>query len=774
MLSHVLRRSFRSVFVGGWIGVCGGVWCAPAFAQDAEPEQKPAEEFRQKARNAVRERGQLYRTVWKDEVAAQVFETAFVELWDALRSGGYSPELLRKFPLREITLGRLDKARVLENGVERQGSGGEAQTLSHAEWSEWIAGLSEQGYRLEKCEFHHKRFSRDSEGAAVSDLSLAFYVTRGGTRLVVSGTIQVIWRGKPDADGRYYPDTIDARQLRIVRRDGAPVFLETFSEPKASLQSATLIVRDLDEDGDPDLVDPQSNRLYRNDGTGNFGSEQLTQGLGVGDTAASVIADFTGDGLGDLLLTARRRDGYSRLGLVEGVPGGLASEVRWLEIDGLELIVPTVVSAGDVDGDGDVDAWIAQYKAAYLNGQMPTPYFDANDGFPSYLLLNDGAGGLSDATAQAGLGAKRLRRTYSGSLVDLDADDDLDLVVVSDFSGVDLYENDGSGHFLDVTDSIDNRSLFGMSHALADFNGDGALDFYVSGMGSTTARRLEQLGLGRDEFPEHNQMRMQIAYGNRIYLAEDGALAYRQPAYKDNVARTGWSWGCVALDFDCDGDRDIYVGNGHESRTTSRDYCSQFWCLDVYSGSSKVDRSLDAVFRSVSTQVRDKGISWNGFEKNHLLVNLNGTDLESEGFVNMAFAMGAAFERDTRHVATADVNSDGRPDLILSFRDAIHGTESIHVFRNDFRTQNHWVGVRVAGARGVSPLGAKVTCVARSGRRQVAQIVTGDSYRVQHPPVCHFGLGADDAIEFVEIRWLNGQVKRLDNPKIDQYHTVKP
>ena len=40
----------------------------------------------------------------------------------------------------------------------------------------------------------------------------------------------------------------------------------------------------------------------------------------------------------------------------------------------------------------DLDIWLTQYRGAYSGGQMPTPYYDANDGHPSYLLVNDGKG----------------------------------------------------------------------------------------------------------------------------------------------------------------------------------------------------------------------------------------------------------------------------------------------------------------------------------------------------------------------------------------------
>ena len=56
----------------------------------------------------------------------------------------------------------------------------------------------------------------------------------------------------------------------------------------------------------------------------------------------------------------------------------------------------------------------------HVGGTMPTPFYDANDGFPDSLLRNDGGGRFTDITAEAGLAAKRDRRTFGASLIDLD------------------------------------------------------------------------------------------------------------------------------------------------------------------------------------------------------------------------------------------------------------------------------------------------------------------------------------------------------------------
>src|SRR5947208_8666907 len=168
---------------------------------------------------------------------------------------------------------------------------------------------------------------------------------------------------------------------------------------------------------------------------------------------------------------------------------------------------------------------------------MPKPYYDANDGHPAYLLLNDGHGNFSDATVAAGLDKKRWRRSYSGSMVDLDGDGRLDLVVVSDFAGVDLYRNDGQGHFTDVTrDWVAEPHAFGMAHALADFNADGPLELLMIGMNSPTVDRLDHLGLSRPASEVEEAMRSRMTYGNRLYLSRPGGGS-EQSALSDSIAR---------------------------------------------------------------------------------------------------------------------------------------------------------------------------------------------------------------------------------------------
>src|SRR5262249_7410211 len=148
----------------------------------------------------------------------------------------------------------------------------------------------------------------------------------------------------------------------------------------------------------------------------------------------------------------------------------------------------------------------------------------------------------------------------------------LDLAVVSDFAGLDLYQNDGHGHFKDVTkDWVDEPHAFGMGSAYADFNADGLLDLLMIGMTAPTADRLEHLALSRSADVEGAGMREKMTQGNRLYLARRQG-GFEQPGVSASIARSGWSWGGSAFDWDNDGFPDVYIANGHESKQSVRDY----------------------------------------------------------------------------------------------------------------------------------------------------------------------------------------------------------
>jgi hypothetical protein len=754
-----------------WLAILSGCTEDPAATPDepADVERPPTS-----VEEIVAQRSQLDTTVFSDEVQAQTYERAFVRLWDQLLAGD-AFTVLKAFPFDTFLLGKFDSPERQDWGVGEMKfyrTMEPSESLSHDQYVRRLDALEFDDWNIVQTEWHHSRFEPATDGhAARSVVSAELHVAhdRRDHRFIIRAKLKVQWSGRRDSEGVPIAAVIDATQVEVIEREGRPMFEEILTvdptrvPPARIPRISPLLLHDLDGDGLSEIVLAGCNLVYWNRGDGQFEHGEFLS-HGFPELAnAGILADFDGDGWVDFLGVAKT-DNHLRF--FSGSSGGrftTPSRKCFSE----KLVEPQTMTAGDVDGDGDLDLFIGQWKPPYVKGTMPTPFYDALDGPPDYLLENDGSGNFTDVTQRANLAAKRTRRTYSASLVDLDDDGDLDLIAVCDFAGLDLYRNDGAGRFSDVTgDWVDERHAFGMSHATGDFDGDGRLDLYMVGMSSTTARRLDQLGLNRPGFEQHAKYRMPMAYGNRMLLGRDGRFLAADN--QDQVARTGWSWGCTATDFDNDGDLDLYVANGHLSGKSTKDYCTRYWCHDIYAGGSQPDKTLSEFFSTKLYPALGHEVSWNGYEHNVLFLNRKGGE-----FLNAAFLLGAAFEFDSRAVASDDLDGDGRRDLLVVEYDASAFRQYLHVLANRSESEGNWIGVRLIPRRGgPSPMGAKV--IARSGsRRWIHHVVSGDSFSTQHAFVAHFGLGSVKQVDSVEIYWPGGRVSRLKRPATGTYHRVQ-
>ncbi len=752
-------------------------------AKDSKPQESP--ELVAEVTDLLKEQQRLDKTVWAQEVSAQKHEQTIVKYWDQM----LQPEddkfaVLAKIPFESITFDAPGTPTELEWNIKRTDFEGQGRTLNQKEWREFLGDMEGQGYGIKGIEFHQSEFHGESDEDAVSVFNVLLNVENEDQshRWVVTTKLRVEWTAEVDEEGLYVPGALALSNTTILDRAGSPVFEHSVLQSAIMGQTAPM-VHDLNRDGHSDILLPQGNVVMWNRGDGQFDEEKLFLAPGVvppRQIYAANAADFTRDGHVDLLYIGTYKDPSStdsappEIGvfLFEGDASGrfrtLGKRVVSLPAS---LKFPSCVTAGDIDGDGDLDLWLAQYKGPYVSGQMPTPFYDANDGYPSYLLLNRGDGTFDDATDASGLAEKRFRRTFAASFVDLDEDRDLDLLVSSDFAGADIYFNDGTGHFTDETNTVlEETANFGMGHTFADYNLDGALDFYVIGMGSTTMRRLNQMGLIRLDRPEFLDMRTRMGYGNRMYLAR-GKEAFRQPEFRDSVSRSGWSWGTSSFDFDSDGDLDIYVANGFQSGETTKDYCTQFWRHDIYTGDSQESPTINKLFSLTYAPTIKNKMSWDGYQKNHLFMNQSGKD-----FLNVAFLMHAALGDDSRSVISDDFNADGRPDLLVTSKhiewDRQQSHRKVHLLTNRWPIQNNWIGVRLQiEPGGPSTIGAVIRVRSDAGE-QLAHIVSGDSFRAQHAPMKHFGLGEGTSVDSIEIRWPDGTVETIKDPAINTYHVV--
>jgi hypothetical protein len=742
----------------------------PQRGGDSESEKTTKQDLAAEVRRLEAQEQHANETFWSKETLAEECGRTFETLWDEINRSTNKLSVVGAFNFGNLILANWAATMNGPHGIQIHHPSGPPKTLTAAEWPPFIEAFQMAGWKLETMEFRHNRFDVDEHGSPTESrffFSAHLQNTREEERAIVEGDLVVQWGSKRPEDGLVQVKQINATALTIKTRRGPPPFKEILSQeivpPERSSVIDPLIVYDLDGNGFPEIILAAKNLLFRRHGEDKYESEPLCR-FPPEFLSAAIIADFDGDGSPDFLYHR-----YEGLYLYKGSPKGTFDE-RPRPVCSLTPNAPNsmALTCGDIDGDGDLDVFLAQYREPYEGGVTPQPFYDANDGYPSYLLLNDGHANFTDGTAAAGLTKKRLHRSYSASFVDLDQDGHLDLAVASDFAGLDLYRKDGRGHFTDVTQAwVPDSHAFGMAQTFGDFNADGRLDLLMIGMLSPTVERLEHLNLWRSDSSEDRSMRSRMTRGNRLYLAKP-AGGFEETAMSDTIARSGWSWGASSFDLDNDGFPDVYIANGLESNASVRDYESEYWLHDNYVGATTNNTATDLFFKSKFSRTRGRDYSYGGYEKNRLYLNQGGTS-----FLEAGYLMGVALEEDCRNVVADDLDGDGRVDLVVTtFEIWPRHRQILHVYRNTLSNTGDWIGFRFPNSTTAkSPIGASVL-LHYAGRTVVGSLLTGDSYRSQHSATVHFGLGSATRIDRVEIRRPTGNITNFYRVEPSTYQNL--
>ena len=228
----------------------------------------------------------------------------------------------------------------------------------------------------------------------------------------------------------------------------------------------------------------------------------------------------------------------------------------------------------DYDGDGDLDLYVNDFNGANV------------------LYQNDGDGTFTDVTSTAGVGDTG--EGYSTAWADYDGDGDLDLYVANNGGANTLYQNDGDGTFTDVTSVAGvGDTGEGQGTAWADYDGDGDLDLYVANTsgganvlyrnnGDSTftdmsnAAGVGDTGNGRNtawaDYDGDGDLDLYVTNynsANALYQ-NDGNGTFTDVASTAGVANTGSDQGTAWVDYDGDGDLDLYVVEYHDANVLYR------------------------------------------------------------------------------------------------------------------------------------------------------------------------------------------------------------
>lgn len=267
----------------------------------------------------------------------------------------------------------------------------------------------------------------------------------------------------------------DDQVLGYHLNDGEAGFSDVSERLPGRATSNTVVAVDVDGDSDIDLVTANAGLdfVWINDGHGRFSDESATRLPPYDDISQDIaVGDVDGDGDADLVFG---NEDQNRLYLNDGA-GHFAEALLPLRTTPEET---RDADLADVDGDGDLDLYFANVRI-----------FNADRDQQDRLLLNDGSGRFTDATATHLEPDDEL--TTSVAFIDYDRDGDLDLIRGrmgdlrarrSDF-GLLAFANDGDGRFTaapDVIPSGTGANAFDIE--VADVNGDGRFDLFVASRG---------------------------------------------------------------------------------------------------------------------------------------------------------------------------------------------------------------------------------------------------------------------------------------------------
>lgn len=492
--------------------------------------------------------------------------------------------------------------------------------------------------------------------------------------------------------------------------------------------TAGLALFDYDGDGDVDIYllngaalqgakfdQLPQNRLYRNDG--DFKFSDVTEESGLGDQGYGLgvaVGDYNNDGTPDVFL-----NNFGPNALYRNNGDGTFTDVTQESgtAGGAEK-----VGAGacflDADGDGDLDLYVSNYIDFTYDGHVhnerrgihvyPGPFH--YNPTPDAFYINEGDGTFRDASEESGI-ASVAGRGMGTICFDYRSDGDTDILVANDSSENFLFENDGHGKFTEVgllagiAYDYKGETQGSMGVVCADYDNDGQFDFYMTSY--------------QDELP--------ALYKNKgDGLFDDVTIS--AGAGQGTLQHVGWGNGFV--DFDNDGDRDIFIATGH-----------------LY---DNVDEFSDTTSYKV---------------KNVLLENRG-----QGAFVDVSAAAGDGLEPvfSSRGVAFDDLDNDGDIDAVV-----LNSRSKPTILRNESATENHWLQVQLIGTTSNrQAIGAQVR-VKCGDLQLVDEVRSGRSYESHYGTRLHFGLGPHASIDRLEVRWIGGDgVEVFENLEVDQCLTI--
>jgi hypothetical protein len=430
----------------------------------------------------------------------------------------------------------------------------------------------------------------------------------------------------------------------------------------------------------------------------------------------------------------------------------------------------------DYDGDGILDLYVAM-----------------DNGQPNRLFKREAGGVFADIAPSVGCADGLDGRAVVWADYDNDGDTDFFL---SNHSGPDrLYQNNGSGSFIDVAFEA-GVDYNGRSHSAAwgDYDNDGYLDLYVCTYGTTPTpdpNKLyrnnrdgtfvdvgQALGVSQDDKPALSVVWVDYDNDNDVdlYVANDkyrgNALFHNKGdgTFEDRSAFSNTNlefnaMGIAVGDYDRNGYLDLYVTNTEEGNELLHNIGNgTFSRVALATGVVSNRLGWGTGFFDYDNDGDDDlyVVNWaftsgNPMAGNFLFRNDGAT------FTNVTAAAGVGDTGPGYALTLGDYNNDGYVDMF------VNNQNERSVFYESVPGGNKWLKIKAVGTQSNRDgIGARIV-VETGGIVQSKDVRSGSSYLSQLSPEVEFGLAGVSVVDLITITWPSGIVDVFDNVAANQY-----
>jgi len=522
---------------------------------------------------------------------------------------------------------------------------------------------------------------------------------------------------------------------------------------------AGVAVGDLNNDGLPDLFftgNQVDNQLYLNRGNLTFENATLAAGIQKSNpllwSSGVNIVDVNADGWMDIYVcNTLRTDPNQRknnLFIHQGIDDNGIPQFKDLG-DAYGLDDDSYSSHAqffDLDNDGDLDVFIGVNQIedidpnVFQNMQSETAILSIDRLYENIGSDSLGHPYFKDISKKANISLHGF--SHSTLVQDINNDGWLDLYVSNDYLSNDIaYMNNGDKTFTNKARSMFKHfSLSSMGSDFGDINNDGKMDLFISEMQPYYNKRKKLFQKGTSYTKEIMTRRYDYEYQyprnvlqlNQGVNPETGLPIFSEIGLSAGVAETDWSWSSLFADFDNDGWSDLLIVNGFPKDIIDKDF-----------GDFRVTANRLVSREQLLAAIPQIKVA------NFAFRNTGGTD-----FDDFSKDWGMDFATYTNGAAYADFDGDGDLDLVLN-----NINDEATLLENTLNTANNtanYIRFTLKGkTKNQAPYGTQVRLFLGE-QVQTQTLLSGRGYLSQPEPILHFGLGPNQQIDSVQIRWPDG------------------